>query len=108
MLGGPDGGVEQDGLEDLALDNDEGEPEQAPGGSSRYRLAELVSNIALPCIRLALAMHPDTYPQQNYCRDQRSEPLGEFAVRPTDGDEVGRRYPGKDAAPSAAIQPPCT
>src|SRR3546814_12172458 len=82
--------IKQDGLEHLAIDGQEGEPEQEPGRAFRERRAQLCVNIALPLVGLRLSVHPDADRQENDSREQGSEALGQFAARPADSDEIGR------------------
>ena len=88
---------EQDRLEHLAIDGDESEQEQEPGGAAGERRAKLVADVALPFAGLRLAVHPHADEQQDQCREQRAEALGQLAAGAADGQEMGRRPPGAEA-----------
>src|SRR3546814_15738907 len=62
----------------LAIDHDEGQPEQEPGRTPGEGLRELLPDVALPRAGLRLAVHPDADRDENRRREQRAEAFRQF------------------------------
>src|SRR3546814_6344848 len=65
----------------LAIDHDEGQPEQEPGRTPGEGLRELLPDVALPRPGLRLAVHPDADREENRRREQCAEAFRQFAAR---------------------------
>src|SRR3546814_14957061 len=81
----------------LAIDHDEGQPEQEPGRTPGEGLRELLPDVALPRAGLRLAVHPDADREENRRREQCAEAFRQFAARAAHVDNIGRGSPGGDA-----------
>src|SRR3546814_8380517 len=80
-------GVKQDGLEDLAIDNEKGQTEQKPRRPARQRGGDFLLDIALPSFGIALAMHPDTDRNQDDRGEERTKAFSELARCPARSEE---------------------
>src|SRR3546814_2867486 len=85
-------GVKQDGLEDLAIDNEKGQTEQKPRRPARQRGGDFLLDIALPSFGIALAMHPDTDRDQDDRGEERTKAFSELARCPADPYKIGRAH----------------
>src|SRR3546814_16507965 len=88
-------GVKQDGLEDLAIDNEKGQTEQKPRRPARQRGGDFLLDIALPSFGIALAMHPDTDRDQNDRGEERTKAFSEPARCPAAPSKIGCHKPGQ-------------
>ena len=92
---------EQDRLEDLPVNHEEGQPEQKPCGPAREGVLHGFPDIALPFAGLRFAVHPYADRQQDESGEKRSEPLHQLAARTTHSDQVGRCHPCQGSGPKS-------
>src|SRR3546814_18969132 len=86
----------------LAIDHDEGQPEQEPGRTPGEGLRELLPDVALPRAGLRLAVHPDADREENRRREQSAEAFTQFAARAAHVANISRGSPGGDAVQKSA------
>ncbi|KPX42412.1 Unknown protein sequence [Pseudomonas ficuserectae] len=97
----PQGFIEQDHFEQLAIHREERQHREAETTTAADQTA---FDIVLPCGGMTTVVHPHTKPEHHYAGKQRGGTFQQFTLCAADVDDVGRQRPG--AQPGQQSQTP--